>query len=94
MTKQVFCLLALGFLALVYCSGAQLPRPIGVKNGGPFGDWGPVRICPNTTRAVAFSIKLEEKTWLDNTALNGIRLYCSSSSENSTETVIESNTQK
>ena len=82
------------FFALSYChtTGADLPRPISVKNGGVFGDWGPVRICPNGTKAAAFSIKVEEETWLDNTALNGVRLYCGD--KNGTESAIESSTQK
>lgn len=85
-------LLILFFSALACHTGADLPRPISVKNGGVFGDWGPLRVCPKGTIATAFSIKVEEESWFDNTALNGIKLYCGD--KNSTETVIESTTEK
>ncbi|KAK4316028.1 hypothetical protein Pmani_012773 [Petrolisthes manimaculis] len=47
-------------------------------NGMDFGDWGPYEQCPSGTYAQAFQIRVEEPLGLfgDDTALNGIRLYC------------------
>ncbi|KAK3856844.1 hypothetical protein Pcinc_036874 [Petrolisthes cinctipes] len=49
-------------------------------NGLDFGDWGPYEQCPSGTYVHAFQIRVEEPLGLlgDDTALNGIRLYCQS----------------
>ncbi|XP_068128159.1 vitelline membrane outer layer protein 1 homolog [Hyperolius riggenbachi] len=50
---------------------------IEVNNGGKWGEWGPMATCPPGTAARAFSLKVEEpQGWGDDTALNGIELYC------------------
>ncbi|KAF5896883.1 vitelline membrane outer layer protein 1-like, partial [Clarias magur] len=51
---------------------------IEVSNGGTLGSWGPREMCPRGTHATGFSLKVEETLEDgDNTALNGISLYCS-----------------
>jgi len=48
-----------------------------VRYGAPWGTWGNVTNCPKGTYAGGMSIRVEGKQgWGDDTALNGIRLYC------------------
>ncbi|XP_044138687.1 vitelline membrane outer layer protein 1 homolog [Bufo gargarizans] len=50
---------------------------ISVANGGRWGNWGDVQRCPPDSRAVGFNLKVEESQRKgDDTALNGIGLFC------------------
>ncbi|KAJ8354469.1 hypothetical protein SKAU_G00220360 [Synaphobranchus kaupii] len=49
-----------------------------VPNGEQFGNWTWPEMCPEGFYAEGFSLRVEPKQYaLDDTALNGIRLYCS-----------------
>ncbi|KAM4678381.1 vitelline membrane outer layer protein 1 homolog [Discoglossus pictus] len=62
------------------------PRAISVTNGATWGSWGPVRWCPFGYKARGFSVKVEgSQRKGDDTALNGIRLHCVSTTNNNQE---------
>ncbi|XP_076044852.1 uncharacterized protein LOC143027451 [Oratosquilla oratoria] len=48
------------------------------------GEWGPVSICPNGTFAHAFEVKFEEYSTVDETAINAVKLYCSTQEHHDT----------
>lgn len=66
----------------------DFPSVISVRNGGPWGRWGPLEYCPPNSKATSFSLKVERTALVDLSAVNGIRLYCNGVGVD--ETIIES----
>ncbi|XP_030640791.1 vitelline membrane outer layer protein 1 homolog [Chanos chanos] len=64
---------------------------LSVPNGEQFGNWTWPEMCPEEFYAVGFSLRVESNQYgLDDTALNGIRLYCAKGEDRSFVYTIES----
>uniref|UniRef100_A0A8C5Q3A6 Vitelline membrane outer layer protein 1 n=1 Tax=Leptobrachium leishanense TaxID=445787 RepID=A0A8C5Q3A6_9ANUR len=82
--------LTLSFLLLSSISIAiGGPTFISVSNGARWGRWGDIARCPPGTVSKGFALKIEGKQWSgDDTAVNGIRLYCQPRDANAPQTII------
>ncbi|XP_017573115.1 vitelline membrane outer layer protein 1-like [Pygocentrus nattereri] len=103
---SALCLLALVVLAqgnslessFVVKAGTRFtPRSyasmLTVPNGEQFGLWTWPEMCPQNFFAVGFSLRVEPNQYGgDDTALNGIRLFCSQNGDRSYLYTVESNT--
>ncbi|KAI4887795.1 hypothetical protein NFI96_024753 [Prochilodus magdalenae] len=54
---------------------------LNISNGGPWGTWGRKEMCPERSYAAGFSLKVEYPLSGDDSALNGILLYCVNTSK-------------
>ncbi|XP_048022418.1 vitelline membrane outer layer protein 1 homolog isoform X1 [Megalobrama amblycephala] len=71
-----FTLLAIIGLHVSVQSTGNFVSLLTVTNGMEQGSWGERELCPIRTYAAGFRLKVEKPHVSDNTALNGIRLYC------------------
>uniref|UniRef100_A0A9J8C364 Vitelline membrane outer layer 1-like protein n=1 Tax=Cyprinus carpio carpio TaxID=630221 RepID=A0A9J8C364_CYPCA len=94
-------LVFIGLQAGVQTGGRRFERSIErhfvslltVRNGMDWGSWAQREFCPSGTYAAGFSLMVEDlHIFSDNTALNGIRLHCTSLFKGSEhDSVIQSN---
>nr|XP_006635817.2 PREDICTED: vitelline membrane outer layer protein 1 homolog [Lepisosteus oculatus] len=74
-------------------AGRQYNSTLVVSNGGDFGSWTWPEMCPEGFYAIGFSLRVEEnQVGMDDTALNGIRLFCSRPTDRSILYTVESHT--
>lgn len=64
-----------------------MSESISLDNGLHRGDWGPTDLCPDGSWASSFEIKYADLGYVDDTALNAIRLNCQDNSGLLTATV-------
>uniref|UniRef100_A0A8C5PBE1 Vitelline membrane outer layer protein 1 homolog n=1 Tax=Leptobrachium leishanense TaxID=445787 RepID=A0A8C5PBE1_9ANUR len=88
----MFLPLSFLFLLLPALSPATPDVPvIDVPNVGPWGAWGNIQMCPQDYVATGFALKIQENQgYGDDTAVNGIRLYCCPLNGNAPQTSITS----
>ncbi|XP_028660102.1 vitelline membrane outer layer protein 1 homolog [Erpetoichthys calabaricus] len=78
------------FFVFIFLSSVN-SKMITVSNGANWGDWQFTDMCPEGMYARGFNLKVEEQQGRgDDTALNAIRLYCSSSSSSYPDYYIQS----
>ncbi|XP_069506415.1 vitelline membrane outer layer protein 1 homolog [Ambystoma mexicanum] len=82
----------LGVAVLLLVSGCTRGRnlvgELSATNGGPWGDWYDIDMCPDGHYATGFSLKVDPPEGIaDDTTLNGIRLVCSGNPFERTRTI-------
>ncbi|XP_045187604.1 vitelline membrane outer layer protein 1-like [Mercenaria mercenaria] len=67
----------------------RVVQTLTVNNGGKWGDWGSAVFCPPGSYAAGYDMKIEpyQGGWVDDTAMNGIKLYCETSEGHLTTTI-------
>ncbi|XP_053378916.1 vitelline membrane outer layer protein 1-like [Mercenaria mercenaria] len=57
-------------------NNSRVISTLNVTNGGKWGDWGSVQLCPDGSYAAGYDMKIEKPVCADDTALNAIKLIC------------------
>ncbi|XP_069505882.1 vitelline membrane outer layer protein 1 homolog isoform X1 [Ambystoma mexicanum] len=89
-TRRMAPVLGIAVLVLVYgcADGRKVTAVLTVPNGGPWGDWHPIEMCPDRQYAVGFSLKVDPPEGIaDDTSLNGIRLVCAGPNKENQRTI-------
>ncbi|XP_047473549.1 uncharacterized protein LOC125028199 isoform X3 [Penaeus chinensis] len=73
---SLVAVLSLASLARAAPEPLEVSESLSLDNGLNRGDWGPIELCQTRSFAYGFQIKYQDLGFVDDTAANGLKLYC------------------
>ncbi|XP_063585902.1 vitelline membrane outer layer protein 1 homolog [Penaeus indicus] len=73
---SLVAVLSLAALARAAPEPLEVSESLSLDNGLNRGDWGPIELCATRSFAYGFQIKYQDLGYVDDTAANGLKLYC------------------